>query len=169
MANTENSTKSITYVTGLKVIFLDIDGVLNSAEWFAAAQDVRSGLSRIDKLQEMIEPRAVELLNDLLARTGATVVLSSSWRISYGMGFIGRALMKRGFTGRIRHRTPVIGSPRGREIQAWLDSSEEKPETFVILDDNSDMAHLSHRLVQTTWGSGLQAEHVERAVEMLGA
>lgn len=150
-----------------RVLFLDIDGVLNSAEWFEKTKDVRSGLSRIDELQEMLEPRAVALLNDLLASTGAIVVLSSSWRIAYGMGFIQRALMKRGFTGRLRDKTPTIGSPRGREIQAWLDRRREPVESFVILDDGSDMLHLSHRLVQTSWGTGLQVEHVERAVVML--
>lgn len=150
-----------------RVLFLDIDGVLNSAEWFAKTKDVRSGLSRIDELQEMLDPRAVALLNDLLARTGATVVLSSSWRIAYGIGFIQRALMARGFAGRLRDKTPSIGSPRGREIQAWLDRRQEPVESFVILDDGSDMLHLSDRLVQTSWGTGLQPEHVERAVQVI--
>lgn len=151
----------------MRVIFLDIDGVLNSAEWFEKTKDVRSGLSRIDELQEMLDPRAVELLNGLVDRAGATVVLSSSWRVAYGMDFIQRALVARGFTGKLSDRTPTMGSPRGREIQAWLDKRLEKPEAFIILDDNSDMLHLSHRLVQTTWGTGLQIGHVERAEAML--
>jgi hypothetical protein len=150
----------------VKVIFLDIDGVLNSADWFERISG--HAISRIDALEEMLEPRAVELLNALIMRTGATVVLSSSWRIAHGMGFINRALNARGFMQRIMHKTPILGSPRGREIQAWIDRAEEKPEAFVIIDDNSDMAHLADRLVQTTWGTGLQLEHVDRAAEMLG-
>lgn len=152
-----------------RVLFLDIDGVLNSNEWFVATAGGRATLSRIDEMIEMLEPRAIELLNELLRRAGPRVVLSSSWRIAYGLSFIQKAMVSRGWLGELADRTPTApGGARGLQIQAWLDAQAEKPSSFVILDDNSDMGHLAHRLVQTTWARGLQIEHVERALEMFG-
>jgi len=54
----------------MNVIFLDIDGVLNCED-----------TPNPRKFPYMIDPRLLSLLNKgLLARTGANVVLSSSWR-----------------------------------------------------------------------------------------
>jgi len=56
------------------------------------------------------------------------------------------------------------------KIQEWLNGyiKNHLVESFVILDDDEDMAHLAHRLVKTNPEVGLTAEDVERAVVLFG-
>ena len=115
----------------------------------------------------MIDPAAVELLNRLVASTGAKVVISSSWRVCRTLEQIQDDLRSRGFVGEVIGATPSIIGHRGHEIAAWL--TEHGPASFVILDDDSDMAHLKPRLVRTTFARGLQLEHIETARALLGA
>ena len=60
---------------------------------------------------------------------------------------------------------------RAREIKAWLKESEEKVESFVILDDCNyawDKHGLSRRWVRTDFiDGGLLDEGVEKAIEIL--
>lgn len=55
-----------------KYIFLDIDGVLNSNDWFEKNKDV-DGLVEID-------PSKLILLKEIVDCTEAKIILSSSWR-----------------------------------------------------------------------------------------
>ena len=56
-----------------KVIFLDIDGVMNSVN--TRPQDPRG-------LIDFLDPRNVSVLNAIVEATGAVVVVSSTWRLS---------------------------------------------------------------------------------------
>ena len=65
---------------------------------------------------------------------------------------------------------PIEGFPGPRfrcvtEIQSWIDDHEV--ESFVILDDSSDMAHLMPKLVHTSMETGLTEDHVEQALSLL--
>ena len=77
-------------------------------------------------------------------------------------------LRKNGFNGAIVGVTPTDSKHkiRGEEIQAWLDSNKGI-ESFVILDDDSDMGVLLYRLVKTTNMFGLQKKHVELCINAL--
>ncbi len=153
----------------MKVLFLDIDGVLNSADWFRARQP--------RQLHGKIDPAAVRLLNEALERTGDVCVLSSSWRLWHGLGDTKDAMCANGFRGVLLDTTPdcaretagglFIGAERGAEIQEWLNAHPDVT-AFAIVDDSKDMGPLARQLVRTTWQSGLEREHVERLVEMLG-
>ncbi len=163
----------------MKIVFLDMDGVVNSAAFYEnrfvkAEPGVVAGhpLYRANH----IDPGLVALLNELLTRSGAVCVLSSTWRLLFGIKYTLPALRARGFTGEIVAVTPDtaqkvgalhVGHERGHEIQEWLDAHPEVTD-FIILDDSADMAHLAPRLVRTSWQRGLEREHVERAVKMLG-
>lgn len=144
-----------------KVIFLDIDGVLNSH-----TTPVKNGKVWL------LDPILVARLNRVFTSVpDAEIVLSSSWRYAEKKGVIdiNRLLKEVGYTGpKIVHMTPDGEEERGHEIQAWLD---EHPETkkFVILDDDDDMVHLSDKLIQTSfWGEGgIKDSDVERIVEIL--
>lgn len=145
-----------------RVIFLDFDGVLNSHEW-----QLRRHESRRERGATLgLDPAAVGLLNQLIDRTGAQVVVSSVHRKD-GLRHCRRLLTRCGFTGEVIGQTPDLQTLRGLEIQAWLDA-QEAPDTFVILDDDSqDMAHLLDRLIQTGFHNGLTQAHVDAAVKML--
>lgn len=157
-----------------RLIFLDIDGVLNSGEFFRAQHEAknRSTESRIitvdDRDEEMIDPAAVALLAELVQRSGAVMVLSSSWRIVRPLTKMRELLAGKGFPTPVPliDKTPN-GPPRGKEIQTWLDAHREPPSGIVILDDSSDMLHLQPWLVRTNFPDGLRREHVEQALEVL--
>jgi len=152
----------------MKIVFLDIDGVLNSGEHFKSGLD--QSLRMQDKAwwMEMLDPAAIALLNGLLDRTGAKVVVSSTWRHAQEVDEIQECLEGKGFTGKLIGATPRRGyETRGEEIQAWIDSTHHDVEAFVILDDDSDMGELMGRLVHTTWEKGLLPEHIEPAEALL--
>lgn len=148
-----------------RTLMLDIDGVLNSATWFAKMQS--DALDRYP-ISNMIDPECVARLNTLIDLSGADVVISSSWRIVHPLGEIYHALKAKGFTGKIIGRTPKYMPPRGREIQEFMTGAGRDCDHLVILDDNSSMAHLTPRLVLTSWGVGLTDADVRRALELFG-
>jgi hypothetical protein len=113
-----------------------------------------------------LSPVKVDLLNKIIDRTDAAVVVSSSWRHGYSVEGLHRILVCKGFTGDVIDKTGTHGHCRGDEIQAWLDA-HPYVEKFCILDDGSDMGHLMSKLVHTSFKDGLLPEHVEKAVAML--
>lgn len=160
----------------MKIVFLDFDGVLNSRPFLIKSRSRMSKSGWREDPTDDIDPQAVGVLNDIIARSGAKVVISSSWRLFYGHDDLRRFLKERGLQGE-----PIIGqtperfkmsdrwSERGHEIQQWLDDNKELGvESFVILDDNSDMAHLMDKLVKTDFDEGLLASHVETVLARLG-
>lgn len=124
----------------------------------------------------MIEPQACSRLESVLARTGDVIVLSSSWRIRYDAPSFEVLIKPLCPSARVIGITPhggfvtdaglYVAQGRGDEIGMWLGEHPEV-ERFAIVDDNSDMGALKHRLVQTTWAHGLLDEHVELLVAML--
>ncbi len=164
------------------LVFLDVDGVLNSQTWLYSSEQQRLEVHYFGHEYLMMEPRAVELLNRLIEASGAEVVISSSWRHGFDPGQMQGFLDKRGFRGKVIGATPTWlgnGNCRGDEIQAYIDESAEGrgkatpnfgcPVPFVILDDDADMEHLMPKLVRTTWLDGLQEAHIEAALRHLEA
>ena len=146
----------------MKALFLDIDGVLNHLN-----SPKRNGIWVID-------PENVKHLNSICASIpDLIIVLSSTWRFPHAKGRvdINKELKDAGYTGpEITEMTTLSTRDafRGQEIQAWLDEHPEV-DSFIILDDDSDMLHLEPRLIQTDFykGPGLQAHHSEKAIDML--
>lgn len=147
----------------MKVLFLDIDGVLNSQNWFGwrayCTKNNGGGEFDMDKnLTEdkymlyklsMLDQRAIANLNRIIDETGCKVVLSSSWRCLWDPtenDTTLNALKLRGFKYDFYGLTPRIpqkdfGLERGIEIQSWMDKELEKNEitSYLILDDDNDM------------------------------
>ena len=59
----------------MKIIFLDIDGVLNSDEYFDKIKNLN-----INGIENDIDISKIILLKKSLDETGAKIVLTSSWR-----------------------------------------------------------------------------------------
>ncbi len=160
-----------------KLIFLDIDGVLNNVETIAK--------SKSRKLTEMLEERCISHLNTIIdaCEYPPFVVLSSSWRIAFGADETFHAMRERGYSGpSFYDETPAYvrprdagfeGSDRAQEIYEWLDANKKRLELdlwggmFVILDDaNISGPHKDHH-VQTSYSLGLTKTHVENAIHIL--
>lgn len=138
----------------MKIIFLDCDGVLNH----------RGCNFKHDHTP--VDPACMKLLIRLIERSGAMVVVSSSWR---HMPDWRERLIVRGLPpGVIWGRTKLQGSSRGEEISEWL--AGRKVESFVVLDDTVfDLdPHLS-RTVQTSMEHGLELRHVDAALTILNS
>lgn len=160
----------------MKVIFLDIDGVLNSFPELTNP-DIPNHVWSPDVMKEFgisfdVQEDKVELLNRITDATGAKIVLSSSWRKGYLADYadVVTELHNKGMKSFVLDRTPW-GSEyknRGEEIQAWYNQHEDEIESFIILDDHDDMGPVQNHLIQTKHWEGLQDHHVETAIEYLG-
>lgn len=146
------------------IIFLDIDGVLVN----------RASLRQASGLRASADPKCVSALNKIIAETDAKIVVSSTWRRS-GVNFVIQKLRSWGVSGDIVGLTPVlnvVNVERGNEIQTWIDENTQLGKiitSFVILDDDDDMLHLTNRLVQTVFEDGLTESDADRAIGILGA
>jgi hypothetical protein len=141
------------------VLFLDIDGVCNS---LAYAQ--RNGMNLWNK----VDPEACELVRQIIEATGCQVVLSSTWRLYPDSLKVVREQVCEfidvtpNFQTAENHRS---ATPRGNEIQDWLDR-HPGVERYAILDDDSDMLPGQH-LFQTTFAAGLTPEIAAKVIKHL--
>ena len=113
-----------------KIIFLDIDGVLNV-------------MSReFDEFGQLFNPIFVNNLAYIIEKTNAKLVISSTWRYS-GREFMMNMWRHRNLPGDVIDVTPDLGFNdyivRGDEIKAWLDKNIDMVETYCIIDDDEDM------------------------------
>ena len=174
----------------MKVLFLDIDGVLNSQNWFAyrlycvknnmvniLMNFVDTDDRNIKHKLTMLDDRAIANLNRIIEETGCKVVLSSSWRSSIESEniFTQNLLKLKGFKYEFYDVTPRLwfsdfSIRRGEEIKFWLDKESEKHEieSFVILDDDSDMLpEQMNNFIHIDGQVGLTDKDVFTAIEIL--
>jgi hypothetical protein len=146
----------------LKLIFLDVDGVLNSRERWIDCE-----CADLDRSGSRIDPRAVDRLSHIVQATDAKIVVSSTWRLYYYEALISYLNHWPHLKDKVIGKTAHFGGPRGDEIADWIAHHEDLVENFVILDDDSDMSHLMTYLVKTTFQNGLQQEHVDECIRRL--
>jgi hypothetical protein len=180
----------------MKIIFLDIDGVLNCESAYRNGecqyQEWIWEDGRKDHYQRFCV-RSKELLNKLIDETGAKIVISSTWRHS-GIEFMRKVWEMENMCGEIIGITPSIRAngisiPRGIEIQFYLNemgfshinwSEEEQQkrmdesgiENYIIIDDDSDMLyqqknHFVHVLPSPRNYDGFNQYYYEKARLML--
>lgn len=152
----------------MKVIFLDIDGVLNDAYTDAKSPNGFIGLddNKIDCLKEIVD------------RTGAVIVLCSTWKTDWdenpykqsGEGsYLVEKLKKHGLE--IYSKTPSYVTSRGEAITLWL-LDRNDIDGFVIIDDIIFADYIEfdlvNHVVQTSFvNGGLLPEHVGECVNVL--
>ena len=181
----------------MKIIFLDIDGVLNCESAYLNGecqyQEWIWEDGRKDHYQRFCV-RSKELLNKLIDETGAKIVISSTWRHS-GIEFMRKVWEMEEMSGEIIGITPSLRTkglhiPRGIEIQYYLendlkfhhinwDSTIQQEymdrsgiENYIIIDDDSDMLynqrnHFVHVLPSPRNKDGFNQHYYEMAKSML--
>ena len=164
--------ETINPVVYNKNIFLDIGGVIATSQSFWK-----------------ISAEKQDLLEMILEKTNAKIVVSSNWRrdtlqstIKYlnrcGFRFCNKIV---GITSNIichyTEENGYLSFSRGAEIKQWIISNvgedwKQKISNgkwnYVILDDGSDMlAEQKNNFIQTDSFEGLTIEHVNKAIEIL--
>ena len=167
------------YWDTMKIIFLDIDGVLVTGDDPKSLKEF--ALVDGDRMRHF-QPNCVKALNALTDQTGAKIIISSTWRNSHEFPILLKHFKNEGVTGEVIGITPTLREVggysvfRGLEIQHWLNKNDHTPiESFVILDDDSDMCHLMPRFVKckfrdwdkTGAESGFTMKELPKAIEIL--
>ena len=157
----------------MNVVFLDIDGVLNSTKFLL---EMTSGRKPVVKESDFwimalnnLDSRAIDLLNELLAKTGSKVVITSTWRHSWKQTQILSLLCEKGFNGEILSMTPKVrDDDRAVEIRLWLNVWRHAFDSikFVILDDDP-VDGFDSAFVRIDKKAGLTQCDVDRCVALL--
>lgn len=157
----------------MKIIFLDIDGVLNSDSILSEY------IPEIDGEYYPYQPHLIDNLNSILKRTGAKIVVSSTWRLGESVERLQYLLTHMGVKGEVIGKTDSYTDKfvvRGNEILKWIQDNQNLLGChhydfydYVILDDDSDMLYSQrNNFVHIQGEEGLTKEYVEQAIEILG-
>jgi hypothetical protein len=166
-----------------KIIFLDIDGVLNPVHymnatykmWKASFGEIKSH----DEYGQLFFYQNCDALKKAIDETGAKIVISSTWRMAGESEM--KALWKhRNLAGEIIGITPnevdVVNNGiakfydevcRGDEIKLWINTNNFTGK-YVIIDDTKDMLKEQEPcFVVTNSYFGLTLKDADKAIEIL--
>ena len=143
----------------MKVIFLDVDGVLNNDGYFERTKNEKQ--NRIE-----LDDENIKCLKEIIDLTGAKVVVTSTWKelriysklISY----------LKTFGIEVYDKTIHMSYNRGDEIRKYLSTHEI--DNFIILDDEifKDFNELISHLVKTDfYNVGLTEKHKTLALKLM--
>ena len=176
-----------------KIIFLDIDGVLNndSGSFSVTEWSKRNPGKRFNPFHYFNEENVVEF-NRVIRETNASVVISSTWRLqspkdefegeSMRPSVLEKIMALNGrvdIMGRIIGFTPdratygfyiCQGVPRSQEISAYMNESniDFSAVKFVVVDDMSD-AWKGELFVKTDSSIGLTTADADRMIKILNS
>lgn len=138
----------------MKIIFLDIDGVLNCH----TTRERDGGYVGIDS-------RLVAILNRILEETGAYIVISSTWRKFENW----EKSVEAGGIRKVIGSTPRLdGKIRGEEVKAWLVEGHVSVSEYAVLDDDSDFLD-GQPLFKTENRRGLTPEIADAVIAHLNS
>lgn len=164
----------------MKVIFLDIDGVLATrssiSTWSQRMRDLVASGSAEDLALEIdtrkspggnageLDKACVKHFLRLLELTDAKVVISSTWRYDKRNDKLWQDLFGPRWIGKTGSD---LDAGRGSEIKLWLDKHPEITQ-FVILDDeDSDMGEMMKFVVLTDMVSGFTSWQFSQCLDRL--
>ena len=160
-----------------KVIFLDIDGVLNPKWWERKKEADSFGCA--------FDSKTVANLAKIIEKTGAEIVVSSSWKLM-GLQTLQDMWKERKLPGNIIDITPNYMSDelllnagmsdsdidsldiRGIEIKGWLVLHGADVSNYVIIDDMDDiLSEQQTHFVQTDPEVGITNDDVKKVIHLL--
>jgi hypothetical protein len=139
------------------IIFLDIDGVLNT---YSLIREF--GLDYIDN-------GMVKILKYIVENTNARIVISSTWRLKHDDLMMVKSNL---FLENLSYidRTPFLpNDERCDEIENWLYKNIDNYDNFIILDDDPDASgeKFDKHFFQTDPEVGLTYEIAKKAIDFL--
>lgn len=158
----------------MKIIFLDIDGVLNYLNYFKYNNKLRLTYNKLLKEDKYIllktiikiDIEKIFLLKEIIDRTNSKVVITSSWRKLTIYPLIEEYLINIGIP--IIDTTKSLNS-RGEEIIDYLNN--HKIDNYIIIDDDIFLdfnEELLFHLIHTNfYNNGLDYDNKEEAIYKL--
>lgn len=155
----------------MKIVFLDIDGVLNSHQ----SDLYHNSFSQEFTMEKRLCPIATSNLKELLTiHPDIKIVVSSTWRRSRSIEQLGEILSyykidKNVVLSKTNYDGP--GEIRGLKIKKWLQDNQHLDIShFVILDDDGDMDEFvnTHHFIQTNSKVGFDYLSLEKALVYFG-
>ena len=147
-----------------KILFLDIDGVLNTERQHWHCQ--MNGVAPVDRFGYAFDSKAAENLATILEETGAEIVISSSWKF-LGLQTLQKMWQDRSLPGTIVDITPD-GESKGWEIDEWLINHNGQISGYAIIDDENVMQPEQQQyFVQTNPQFGITKKDVEKVINFL--
>lgn len=167
----------------MKVVFLDLDGVLNSEGSFLY-EDRRRKQFKEQGLKGPVHRTLCNVCTSNFQMVLDTypevkVVISSSWRIKFSLDWLKEKVASYGIdSSRVIDMTPnlfttTLNDNRGMEIAQWLSEHPEVKHYIIIDDDDDDFMdglsyhHGHERVVHTSWEGGMTYAHVKEAIKKL--
>jgi hypothetical protein len=156
----------LEYGEKMKILFLDIDGVLNSVRSAVALH----GYPYTEVCHEKFDEVALGLIRQLCEKTGTRICLSSTWRYTADLDTLAKDLDLP-----ILWSTPILARTnkelcRGDEIKEFVTIFDhlDRLDKYAIVDDDSDM--LEEQLpffVKADNREGLSYTNYEKLLELL--
>lgn len=130
----------------MNIIFLDIDGVLNTKRY----RDIQVKYDGINEEEAKFnfDPKCMKFLKKIVEETNAYIVISSTWKYDkekdddlYWLNLIGNLNIYK-LKDRVIDCTPDLRAElrtfncRSAEIEKWLTLNNGKVNNFVIIDDD---------------------------------
>lgn len=135
----------------MKLLFLDIDGVLNSKR--------SETVTGKEKTVNNLDPVALSLVQKVVEETGAVVCLTSNWRFNHYILDLGKKMDLP-----IIYQTPGRDDEdRTKEIEEYL-SNCGKLEAYAVLDD---LPLSIDRLVKVDPDNGVSYDNYKQLMELL--
>lgn len=162
----------------MKVVFMDIDGVLNSNYWNDSHQiEISNG--------EYIDEKKVKLFAKIMEETGAVIVMHSGWRFWFDDKLKPTRKEASNLVGMLRkynldiydktpdftteeiRKTKMFSLVKANEILAWLGSHTEVTNYLVIDDLDLHNDELRKYQIRTDSAVGLTELDVEKSIRIL--
>ena len=157
----------------MKVIFLDIDGVLNSEEFFKSNPN------------QVIDKNSMGILKNIVNKTGAAIVMSSGWRLWFDDSmmphdgysqYLYDVLCE--FDIKLLGKTPDFSTEeirtrktfshvKAKEITAWL-NEHKIVDKYVVVDDlDLKNEEINSHLVRINGQVGITKDDARRIIDMI--
>jgi hypothetical protein len=154
----------------MKVIFLDIDGVLNYTDWYVDDRNPGNLYGEEGDIDPLCANRIINICNN----TEAKVVITSDWRLSwYGTQIrLARMGLDENLVIDKTPERPYVSirgydHSRGAEINDWLFAHPEC-NNYVIIDDRTDFKeNQMGNFIHINRKIGITDEDMNKAIAIL--
>lgn len=177
----------------MAVIFLNTDGVLTNQQYLSmflgraytnysnikskTPKDLEALYNYIYDHSNQIDKSKISILNYLLYKSKADIVLTGKWRLQYSLDKFNDILKRSGAKWKAMASTPYLYKDYDGRVTNHVDELELSIESlhrkghdlnnFIILDDRSDWGKYQANLVKVNYDRGLRHLDVEKCFDRL--